>query len=47
MAEQHMKLLGVGHNRTDHKRKENLRTSKLRAVTFPLLMTLKSAIYVL
>ena len=42
-----MKLLGVLHYRTDYKRKENVTTSKLRASTFPLLMTLKSVIYVL
>ena len=47
IAEQHMKLLGVWRYRTDNKRKGNFTTSKLRASTFPLLMTLKSVIYVL
>ena len=47
IAEQHMKLLGVWRYRTDNKRKENFTTSKLRASKFPLLMTLKSVIYVL
>ena len=44
---EHMKLLDVWHYRTDHKRKQNFTTSKFHASTFPLLMALKSAIYVL